>query len=110
MLHKALLLQLQFLQLLLLSEAEKKKKPGMRLSASIPAYYAKIMSRGEIRHLIEGFILSHFLRKKALGIINHNYNIMSKAVIGSNPGVKHVSRWHMITSWVTVVLNRTEHV
>ena len=60
----------------------------MRLSASIPAYYEKIMSRGELRHLIEGFILSRFLRKKALGIINHNY-IMSKAVIGSNPGVKH---------------------
>ena len=82
----------------------------MRLSASIPAYYGKIMSTGELRHLIESLILSRFLRKKALGIIYHNYNIMSKAVIGSNPGVKHVSTWHMITSWVTVVLNRTEHV
>ena len=108
MLNKALLLQLQFLQLPLLSEAEKKKKTGMRLSASIPAYYGKIMSRGELRHLIEGFILSRFLRKKkALGTTYHNYNIMSKAVIGSNPGVKDVSRWHMI---ITVVLNKTEHV
>ena len=82
----------------------------MRLSASIPAYYGEIMSRGQLKHLIEGFILSRFLRKKAPGIIYHNYHIMSKAVIGSNPGVKHVSRWHMITSRVTVVLNRTEHV
>ena len=54
------------------------------------------MSRGELRHLIEGFILSRVLRKKALGIRYHNYHIMSKAVIGSNPGVKHASRWHML--------------
>ena len=30
------------------------------------------------RQLIKGFTLSGFLRKETLGIISHNYNIMSK--------------------------------
>ena len=87
--HQALL-RSQFLQFHLLSGAEKKKKTGMRLSASIPAYYGDITSRSQLP-LIEGFTLSGFLRKETLGIISHNCNIMSKTVIGSNPEVIYVS-------------------
>lgn len=46
--------------------------------------------------------MSGFLRKETLGIIYHNHNIISKTVIGSNPGVIHVSKWHMIARWVSV--------